>query len=254
MNRILEYKFLFKELVKRDFKKKYKGTILGMLWSVLYPLLDLLILVLIFTRLLGRDTPHYPIYIFCGTVLMSYFRESTKEGLGAFRNNRSIIKKIKIPNLLFVFSKNVSSLFNFLLTLLVFIVLCIIDGIEIKLMFVLLIFPIICITLFNVGVSLILSTCYVLFRDVSYLYDLLLIIINYLSAVFYNVASFPLKIRALFLLNPLFCYIQYFRQVVIYQVVPNLLLHGLCLFYGLFYLSIGLIVYYKNRKNFIYYL
>lgn len=254
MNRINEYKFLFKELVKRDFKRRYKGTILGMLWSILYPLLDLLILVLIFTRLLGRDTPHYPIYIFCGTILMAFFRESTKEGLSSFRNNRNIIKKVKMPNFLFVLSKNASSLINFLLTLVVFIVLCIIDGIEIKLMFILLVFPILCITLFNIGIGLILGTFYVYFRDISYIYDLLLIIINYLSAVFYRIDAFPLKIRALFLLNPLFCYIQYFRQVVIYNIVPNILLHGLCLFYALFYLGIGILIYNNNKKKFIYYL
>lgn len=252
MEFIKEHKFLFKELVKRDFKRRYKGTVLGMFWSVLYPLLDLVILVLIFTRLLGRDTPHYPIYIFCGTIIMSFFRESTKEGLGAFRNNRNIIKKVKVPKFLFVLSKNVSGLINFSLTLLVFIILCIIDGIKIKVMFLMLIYPIICLTIFNVGIGLILSTCYAFFRDISYIYDLLLIIINYLSAVFYRVDSFPRKIQLLFVLNPLFCYIQYFRSIVIYNVIPNLLFHGVCLFYSLFYLSIGLLVYNKHKKNFIY--
>ena len=252
MNKISEYKFLFKQLVKRDFKKRYKGTVLGMLWSILYPLLDLVILVIIFTKLLGRDTPHYPIYVFCGTIMMAYFREATREGMNSLRANRNIITKVKMPNFLFLISKNVSSLFNFLLTLCIFFILCIVDGIKFRMLFTLLIFPIICITIFNIGVSFILSTCYVFFRDTAYLYDLLLIIINYLSATFYRIDSFRIRVKILFLLNPIFCYIEYFREVVIYNAIPSVGLHLLCLGYSLFYLLVGIFVYKKNKKKFIY--
>lgn len=247
-----QYKFLFKQLVKRDYKKRYKGTVLGMLWSILYPLLDLAILVLIFKRLLGRDTPHYPIYVFCGTIIMSYFREATRDGMSSLRANRNIITKVKMPYYLFLISKNMSSLINFAITLCVFFILCIVDGINFSMMFVLLIFPIICLTIFNIGISLILSTCYVFFRDVAYIYDLMLIIINYLSATFYRIDSFGVKIKLLFLANPLFCYIEYFREVVLYNAIPSIGLHLLCLGYSILYLLIGIFVYKKNKKKFIY--
>ena len=71
--KLKENKFLFSELVKRDFKKKYKGTFLGMVWSVLSPLLMLLVMSLVFTSFFGKDTPHYIIYLFCGNIVFSYF-------------------------------------------------------------------------------------------------------------------------------------------------------------------------------------
>lgn len=252
MNYLKEHKFLLKQLIKRDFKKKYKGTVLGMLWSVLYPLLDLLILILVFTRLLGRNTPHYPIYVFCGTIMMAYFRDATREGMNSFRVNRNIITKVKLPKYLFLISKNISSLYNFLLTLCVFFFICIIDGISFHMIFVLILFPILCLTVLNIGVGLILSTCYVFFRDTAYLYDLLLILVNYLSAIFYNVNSFSTRIQTLFLLNPLYCYIQYFRIVIIYNSIPSIGLHLLCLGYAIVYLLIGIFVYNRNSKKFIY--
>lgn len=252
MKQIQENMFLFSELVKRDFKKKYKGTILGVLWSLLYPLLDLLILILIFTKLLGRDTPHYPIYVFCGVIILAYFREATRESLYALRANRNIITKVKMPNILLILSKNVSALFNFLLTLCVFILICIIDGVSFKLMFLLLVFPILCITMFNIGVGLILSICYVFFKDGAYLYDLLLVIINYVSAVFYSISSFSINAQKLFLCNPLYCYIEYFREIVIYNKIPSLGLHLLCFIYGVIFLGIGILVYKKNRKKIFY--
>ena len=252
MDSISKNSFLFKQLVKYNFKKRYKGTVLGMIWSILYPLFDLLILVLIFTKLLGRNTPHYPIYVFCGTLLMAYFREATRDGMTCFRNNRSLITKVKMPNYLLLISKNASSLINFALTLTIFILLCIVDGISINLTFILLLFPIICISLFNIGVGFILNTCYVFFRDVSYIYDLLLIIINYLSATFYNIGSFSSSVQKLFLLNPIYCYIRYFRIIVIENNIPGIELHALCLFYAVIYLSIGILVYRKNKNKFIY--
>lgn len=249
-----EYKFIFKQLVQRDFKKRYKGTVLGMIWSVLYPLIDFLILFVIFKSLLGRNTPHYPVYIFCGTIVMAYFKDSTRESMRAILSNSNIITKIKLPNSIFILSKSFSSLYNFILTLIVFFVICIIDGISIKLSFLLLIYPIICISIFNIGVGYILSTSYVFFRDTAYIYDLLLVIINYISAVFYSISSFPNKVQMLFKLNPIYCYIEYFRQIVIYNRIPSIELHILCLVYAVIVLIFGIIVFKTNRKKFIYYL
>ncbi|HEY8422189.1 MAG TPA: ABC transporter permease, partial [Thermoclostridium sp.] len=63
LNKIRKYKFLFEELVKRDFKKKYKRTVLGILWSLLSPLLTLLVMRIVFTEFFGRTTNHYTTYL-----------------------------------------------------------------------------------------------------------------------------------------------------------------------------------------------
>ena len=249
-----KYVFLFKELVKRDFKKKYKRTVLGMGWSILSPLLNLLVLVLIFTKILGYNTPHYSIYVFCGTLIMSYFKESTKGGMNSLMSNKGVISKINIPKYMFLLSNNVSSLINFGLTIIVFIVVCLFDGISISFKFFLLIYPIICLMAFNIGVGLVLSALYVFFRDISYLYDILLTIINYLSVVFYKIDKFSLSVQRLFLCNPLYCYIKYFRCIVIEGSIPSIQFHFLCALYAVAMLIIGLYIYKKNNHKFIYYM
>ena len=246
--------FLFEELVKRDFKQKYKRTVLGMIWSVLSPLLNLLVLVLVFTKLLGRNTPHYPIYIFCGTLVMSFFKESTKGGMNSLMSNRAIITKIRIPKYLFLVSKNVSCLINFNLTLCVFFALCIIDKIQLGFNLFALLIPISCLVVFNIGVGLVLSALYVFFRDTSYLYDILLTLINYLSAVFYNVNRFSYSVQRLFLLNPLYCYIKYFRIVVIEGSIPSIEYNMLCVLYAILALLLGIITYKKYNNKFLYYM
>lgn len=252
--RLLKNKFLFEELVSRDFKEKYKRTILGVGWSILSPLLNLLVLVLIFTKLLGRDTPHYSIYIFCGTLIMTYYRESTKLGMKSLMKNRSIINKINIPKYMFLLSNNVSCLINFFITLCVFFVLCLFDHISFGWYFLILFYAIACLAIFNVGIGLILSASYVFFRDTGYLYDILLTFINYLSAIFYRIDSFSIGVQNLFLCNPLYCYIRYFRDVVIDGRIPSLQLHGLCLLYAVLSLLIGSLIYKKYNHTFIYYM
>lgn len=254
MDKAKKYKFLFEELVSRDFKVKYKRTVLGMAWSILSPLLNLLILVGIFTKLLGRNTPHYTIYIFCGTLVMAFFRESTVGGMRSLMSNRSIISKINIPKYLFLFSSNISSLINFSLTLCVFFVICFVDGIQFGWHFFMLLYAIACLALFNVGVGMVLSASFVFFQDTSYLYDILLTLINYLSAVFYRIDSFSYTIQRLFLVNPLYCYIHYFRVIVIDGSIPSLQFHLLILLYALVSVWIGFVIYKKYNHRFIYYM
>ena len=116
----LKYKFLFEELVKRDYKKRYKRTILGMAWSALSPLLMLTILSIIFGNFFGRSIEYYIVYLFSGQVIFNYFTEATNEGMLALVSNSSIFTKINVPKYLFLFSKNVSALINFGIILLIY--------------------------------------------------------------------------------------------------------------------------------------
>ena len=143
--------------MKRDFKQKYKRTTLGMAWSILNPLLTLLIMRLVFTQFFGRSTPHYTTYLFCGTLLWNFFTESTRGGMNSLTSNASIFTKINVPKYLFLFSKNVSALINFGLTLVVFFLFCIIDRITFTPYMLLMVYPIVCVAVFNVGMGLIYS-------------------------------------------------------------------------------------------------
>lgn len=252
--KIKKYSFLFSELVKRDFKKKYKRTVLGMLWSMLSPLMTLLVMSIVFTQFFGRSTPHYTIYMFCGTLLYNYFKEATSGGMTALVSNASILTKVNIPKYLFVFSKNVSALINFLLCLVLLFIFAAADHIAFTWRFFLLIYPIVCLLVFNVGTGLILSAMYVFFKDVQYLYDIFTLLLMYVSAIFYTIDSYAPAFQKLFYLNPIFVYITYFRTIIIDGTVPSLALHGLAVFYAALVLIIGCVIYKKQNYKFIYYM
>lgn len=249
-----KYSFLFEELVKRDFKQKYKRTALGMVWSMLAPLLTLLVMALVFTKFFGRTTPHYIIYLFCGNLLFNFFKESTSGGMVSLAANAGIITKVNVPKYMFLLSKNVSSLINFGLTLVIFFIFVAIDGIPFRWSFFLLLFPIGCLVVFNIGVGLILSGMYVIFKDVKYLYDIFTMLLMYLSAIFYNIDAFALKVQYLFYMNPIYVYIRYFRKIVIENDIPEPSFHLLCSFYAVVVFGIGCLIYKKYNYKFLYYM
>ncbi|NFO47503.1 ABC transporter permease [Clostridium botulinum] len=246
--------FLFEELVKRDFKKKYKRAALGMLWSMLSPLMSLLVMALIFTQFFGKNMQHYIIYIFCGNLIFTYFREATVGGMHALTSNAGIITKVNVPKYLFLFSKNISALINFGLSLIIFFIFVSIDGISFKWKFILLLFPIVCLVIFNLGMGLILSAMFVIFKDVQYLYDIFTTLLMYVSAIFYTVTSYPQNLQGLFYLNPIYVFITYFREVVINNQIPSIGIHLLCLIYCVVIFAIGCIIYKKYNYKFLYYM
>ena len=254
LSRFIQYKFLFVELTKRDFKQKYKRTALGMGWSLLSPLLTLLVMRLVFTQFFGRNTPHYTTYLFSGNLVFSYFKESTSGGMNALMANRSIISKVNVPKYMFLLSKNISSLINFGLTLCAYFVFAALDHISFGVHFLSLVYPIICLVIFNIGIGLVLSALFVFFRDIAYLYDIFTLLLMYMSAIFYQINGFSPIVQSLFLCNPIFCYIKYFRLVVIDGSIPNLLHHVLCALYALLVLGIGCWIYKKNNHKFLYYM
>ena len=253
MNRLKQYGFLFEELVKRDFKKKYKRTVLGMAWSLLSPLMMLLVMRLVFTQFFGQNMAHYTTYLFCGNLVFSYFNESTTQGMQSLTGNAAIFTKVNVPKYLFLFSKNVQTLINFCLTLCIFFLFCILDHITFTWRFICLLYPICMLVLFNIGVGLVLSALFVFFRDVQYLWTIFTQLLMYLSAVFYSIEHYSYQVQCLFLANPIYLFIRYFRKIVIDAAVPSVWFHLLMLGDVLVVLGLGCWMYKKYNTRFLYY-
>ncbi len=254
LEKIKKNRFLFEELVKRDFKKKYKRTVLGMLWSVLGPLMSLGVMALVFTQFFGNSIEHYVIYLFCGNLVFNFFKESTSSGMTSLMDNASIFSKVNVPKYMFLLSKNVATLINFGLNVLVMFVFVIIEGLSVTWKYVFLLYPIGCLIIFNLGMGLILSALYLMFRDFKYLYDIFTLLLMYLSAIFYSISAYSQEVQYLFYLNPIYVYIRYFRKIVIENTIPQLSFHLLAAVYAIIVLIVGMLIYKKKNYKFLYYI
>ncbi|MBE6825720.1 MAG: ABC transporter permease [Ruminococcus sp.] len=252
LEKVNRYKFLFSELVKRDFKQKYKRTVLGMVWSALSPICSFIILKFVFENFFGRGE-HYTTYLFIGIMVNSFFAESTNNGMFSLVANGGIISKVNVPKYIFLLSKNVSCLINFGITFVIFLVFAYIDHITFTPTMLLIVYPVLCLIVFNIGVGLILSALFVFFRDIQYIYSIFTQLLYYVSAIFYTVDALPEHVQKILMINPIYDYISYVRIVTINGVVPDLTLHLLCAGYALLMLVIGMIVYKVNNYKFVFY-
>lgn len=253
LKKLKQHRFLFSELVKRDFTKKYKRTVLGMAWSILSPLMNLLIMWLVFSNFFGNNVNHYVVYLFAGQLVFSYFTDATNLGMNSLVGNAGIFTKVNVPKYLFLFSQNISSLINFVLTLLIFFTFVAIDGVLFTWKFFLLLYPTACLIVFNLGIGLILSALFVFFRDMQYLWSILTQLLMWMSAIFYTIDGYSYTVQCLFLLNPLYLYIRYFRKIVIDGAIPTAWFHLLSAAYALIAFGIGAFMYKKYNHEFLYY-
>ena len=185
--------------------------------------------------------------------MFSYFKECTNGGMQSLMANANIFTKINVPKYMFLFSKSVSAVINFLLTLCVFFIFAALDHVPFHPSMFAIIYPIITLTMLNIGIGMILSAMFVFFRDTQYLYDVFTLLLMYMSAIFYNVDSYSENVRRVFLLNPVYCNIKYVRVIVLEGHIPSLAFHGLLLLYGSIALIAGGLIYKTCNQKFLYY-
>ena len=157
-------KFLLKQLIHRDFKSRYKRTFLGVLWSMLSPLCFFVTQAIVFSKLFGRGE-HFLSYLIIGNIVFHYFSDATTNLMFSISANGGIISKINVDKRLFIYSRSISCLINFLLTMIIMFVVSGINGISFNVKFILLIFPIVCLYFLNMGIGYILSVLFVFFKD-----------------------------------------------------------------------------------------
>lgn len=249
----LKYRYLLKELVKRDIKLKYRRSFLGILWSLLNPLMMMIVLTIVFSTLFKRTIPNFPVYLLSGRLIYGFFSQGSKAAMKSIRSSASLLKKVYIPKYMFPLSKGLSTYVTFLISLLVLMVVMIATKVQINKNIIMSILPLIYIFIFTIGCGLILSTLAVFFRDIEHLYDVILLAWMYLTPLFYPAEIIPDKYKILLKINPLYYIITCFRESVLYGRMPSLELNLICISFSMSALIVGVIAFYKNQDKFILY-
>ncbi len=212
-----KYLDLVKELAVTDFKIKYQGSVLGYAWSLFKPLAMFGVLYLVFTVFvkIGSNIPHYALYLLLGIVIWNFFTDLTDSALNSIVDKSDLMRKVYFPPITIVLSTTISSFITFILNLLVVFVFMTIAGIHFSLDWFL--FPLLLIEffIFSLGLSLVLATLYVKYRDIGHIWEVTLQLLFYASAIIYPLNIVPLRFQKLIILNPLTQMIQDARYILI---------------------------------------
>lgn len=201
-----ENRALLSELVRTDFKLRYQGSVLGYAWSLLRPLLLFLILYIVFVKFLklGTNIPHYPVYLLLGIVIWNFFLEMTSQSLGSIVGRGDLIRKIRIPRWIIVFSSSISAVINLILNMVVIVAFMILNHVDLLITTLLLPFILLEVYLFSLGLSLFLSAAFVKFRDINYIWEVILQAGFYLTPILYPLALITnVTFQKILLMNPM---------------------------------------------------
>lgn len=244
-------RYLLYELVKKGIKLKYRRSYLGILWSLVEPILTTIVLTIVFGTLFGNKDKNFPLYILCGRLLYSFFSQGTKATARSIRQNAPMIKKVYVPKYMYPLSNVIYNFVIFLISLIVMIPLALYCRVSLTWHVFEIILPLICLFLLTLGVGMVLATVCTFFRDMEYLWDVILMLIMYSSAIFYDPSRLLDSGYAWILqYNPLYCIIQLFRNAM-FGVSLNA---GLLAYAGAFSfvaVSVGFAVFYWKQDKFI---
>ena len=258
LHRILEtiytYKFMGKQLISRDFKTKYKRSVLGMLWSLLNPLLTMAVQYVVFSTIFRSDINNYPVYLLSASILFNFFTESVGGGLVSIVGNGSLIKKVNAPKYIYPLTKVLSTGINLLISLIPLLVVVVMTGEKITVAYILTPFVLLCLLVFCIGMSLIMSSLMVFFRDVQFLWGILSLLWMYATPMFYPASIIPDRFKFVLTWNPMYHYITFFRTIIMDCVSPQLSEYVWCACSSILILIIGALIFNKLEKKFILYL
>ncbi|MCA9325280.1 ABC transporter permease [Candidatus Saccharibacteria bacterium] len=220
---------LLRELVRTDFKLRYQGSVLGYLWSLLRPLFLFVIMYLVFVYFLriGRGVPHWPVALLLGIVMWSFFTEITNQGLKAIVSKSSLIRQLNFPKYVILLAVSFSALINLCINLVVVAVFMYFN--QVPLSWTILLTPVFILELYLValGVAFILSTWYVKFRDINFVWEIVVQAMFYGSAIMFPVSK-VLELQhgetlsKIMLMNPVAQSIQDARYMAVSHDLPTL--------------------------------
>ncbi len=224
---LVRFRELIWHLVLRDLKVRYKNSFLGFLWSLLNPLAMMAVFTVVFTLMMPNNTiPKFPIFVLCALLPWNFFRESVMGSVQSIVGNANLIKKVYFPREVLPLALTLSNMVNFVLALIVLFAMLFVFRVPLTRWALLL--PVVMLTqlLFTLGLSFILSTANVFYRDTGMIMDVVMLAWFFVTPIFYPIDILPqhrivlgvgLNIHRLtYILNPMASLISTYR-VILYQ-------------------------------------
>ncbi|HEY3218016.1 MAG TPA: ABC transporter permease [Candidatus Limnocylindria bacterium] len=259
---LIERRELLGDFAWRQLRSRYKGSVLGFGWNFLIPLLQLVVFWILFGVVLGTrprtetGEQSYAVFLFVGLLPWTFFANSLQSGAAAIVSNATIVKKVRLPLQLLPAASVLSSLANFLLSLVVLFIVLVVFGPrhpEGVLWLPLLVAVQI---VMNLGLAYLLSAFNVHFRDVEHILGIVLLAWYFLTPVLFPISILADKPRELLLLelNPMTGVIVGYQRALLDGLPPDWWTFGYSAIAALVLFAVGFAYFSRTKDDFESYL
>jgi lipopolysaccharide transport system permease protein len=247
----LEYRELLVQMTRRDLILRYKQTIMGFGWAVFMPLLNTAVFSVIFMRVAPVETGvPYPAFAYCGLLAWNFFASSLRFGVNSLTGNMNLVSKVYFPREIFPLSAVIVCLVDFIVGATVLVAMMAWYGIGVTPMVLFLPVIVIVQVMLTLAVALFLAMANVFYRDVKYLFEIVLAVGMFATAVVYPVEFVGGSLGQLLQLNPMTVIIDGYRAVLFHGELPALVPFGMCTFLATSFLATAWLVF--HRAEFAY--
>ena len=237
-------------ITAKEMKVKYNSTVFGYLWSLAQPMAYALIYFIAFKIVMRIQVENYTLFLVSGLFVWQWFNVSTNNCLNVYLANASLVKKLNFSRSILPFSMVLIELIHFVLSLpVIFVLLSVYELPLLNESWVLMPVIVVLQFCFTFGVSLIVSSVNLFFRDLERIVSVLLTFAFYLTPVVYPMSMVPEKYQYLFLLNPMAVYVELCRAVFLGGEIQFFLI-GLAGLYAVLFMFVGHLIHSRLQWRF----
>ncbi len=218
---LYRYRHLITNMVKRNVTARYKRSALGVLWTLLDPLFTMVIMAVVFSALLARSIPGFPVFILSGLIIWNYISQATIGAMADLLHSGSLLSKVYLPKSVFAVTAAGTGLVNLIISLIPLFIFVLIFNRPITSALLFLPIALIIISLFTLGLGLFMSAFAALYADMQNVFNIFMRLVMYLSAIFYSVEHLPEQLQVFVLANPVYHMIQLFREPIYDGILPS---------------------------------
>jgi ABC-type polysaccharide/polyol phosphate export permease len=218
---IYKYKRLIASLAKREMATQYIGSLLGIVWAFIHPLVMILVFWFIFSvgfRVKPMNDVPFVVWLTAGMAPWFYFSEIVIGSTSVVLSNSNLVKKMVFPTEILPVVKILASLISHTFFLLILFVLMIFQQLDISFYFFQAVYYLICLWILALALSLLSSALNVFVRDVGHLVAVIMQVGFWGTPIFWDINIMPEWVQFLLKLNPVYYFVQGYRDSFIYFV------------------------------------
>lgn len=248
---IWEYRDMVTSLIKRTLRGRYKGSVLGFFWTFLEPLLQLLVYTVLFSVIIDQKIDKYYLFLFVALIPWMFFSSSISGGAKCISNQSNLVTKLYFPREVLPIAHVSAAFVNMLLSFVVVFAVVLIARVPLNPLG-LLELPVVMIVEYALalGLTMIISSCTVYFRDLEYIMSVVVMLWQFLTPIMYDISTVPEHLMSLYMLNPMTPVVMLYRDILYYGNAPSLSSLLPCALWGAAFLIIGFLVFGRLQKGF----
>lgn len=218
---LYSYRELIWQLAWSEFKLRYKNSVLGYFWSLLEPLLMLTVLYVVFSNIMRVQVEYFQLFLLLGIILWNFLSRATNIGSDSIVGKSDMIKKVYFPRDIFVISACLTALIMSFFESIIFILFMVAYKVPVSINLMYVPFVLVFFFALSLGLSLTLAALNVFFRDVQFIWQVVLQAGFFATPILYTIDIFPVYLQKIVLLNPVARVIISTRNSIIYSLPSN---------------------------------